>query len=231
MNRDSRLVAGGAIAACVACLSLLALAFIARPPFAVDQFAVLTGTRALSDVEAAAYLSYLKKNLTIDSFYLLAHIGMWFGYAAVLKARGVRLGGALLALGLIGAVLDFVENEMRWVLATDLSRHMASPSWGVVWQIVVGMSFWLLLMAAVWLAISIWSARLTDRAMSAVSLGCLIGVATIYAKGYLVTFLWMIIWHAAGTIYLWRESLRLQVEKDLSNREEEQWQLKTTSQQ
>ena len=230
MNRDSRLVAGGSIAAGVACLSLLALAFIARPPFAVDQLAVLTGTRTLSELEAAAYVSYLRKNLTIDSFYLLAHMGMWFGYAAVLRARSVRLGGPLLALGLIGAVLDFVENEMRWVLATDVSRHIVFPSWGVGWQIVVGLSFWFLLMAAVWLAISISSSRLGDRAMSAVSLGCLVGVATIYVKGYLVTFLWMIIWHAAGTIYLWRESLRLRVEEDLSNREGEQWQLKTMSQ-
>jgi hypothetical protein len=94
----------------------------------------------------------------------------------------------------------------------------------------MGMSFWFMLMAAVLLAISTWSSRFEDRAMTAVGLVSLVGVATIYPGGYLIIFLWMILWHAASVLYLWRASDTRRIDEDFSQGEGETWQATKKSQ-
>jgi hypothetical protein len=66
--------------------------------------------------------------------------------------------------------------------------------------------------------------------MSTVGVASLVGVATIYPGGYLITFLWMILWHAASIVYLWRESGTHRIDEHFNKREGEPWQATTMSQ-
>lgn len=190
------------IAALVAGLALLALAVIPRPSFNFSHSAILSGRQSLNAVELAAYLTYLKRNLTIDSVYLLGHIGMWLGFGTLLHRRGNRAGTLIIVLGVISGMLDLFENEMRWAIVGSVPPS-ASIALGVAWDVTVGMSFWAMLVTTLLTVMLLWSERWADRTIGLIGLGCIPGICLIYFSGYLLTFIWMIIWHGASAIYLW----------------------------
>lgn len=206
MTRRNSTIVAGAIGALLACTSLIALALIARPALEMNHAAILSGRKLLSPLETASYLSYLRKNLTVDSFYLLGHIAMWLGFAALLDERGSRYGRLIAILGIMSGGLDFAENEVRWAIAGSLDASPMSSAWTTVWQVTVGMSFWAVLITTLLTAIMIWSSQGRDRIMTLIGLACLPGVCGIYYAGYLVTFLWMILWHGSSTVYLWQSA-------------------------
>ena len=191
-----------AIASLVACLALIALALIPRPPFNFGHSAIFSGRQLLNETELASYLTYLKRNLTIDSIYLLGHVGMWLGFGALLARRRNRDGRVIVVLGLISGALDLLENEIRWAIASALPSS-SSTSWALTWDVIVGMSFWALLITTLLTVMQLWSERTLDRIISLIGLGCIPGVCLIYFSGYRLTFVWMIVWHGASAVYLW----------------------------
>jgi hypothetical protein len=200
----SHILTAASVAAIVACISLIALAVIPRPPFSFSHSDILSGRQTLNAHELASYLVYLKRNLTIDSVYLLGHVGMWLGFGTLLQRRGGR-GGLIIVLGLISGALDLMENEIRWAIAPSLPSS-ASASWTVAWEITVGMSFWALLITTLLAIMQLWSQERLDRIICLIGLGCIPGICLIYFSGYLLTFIWMIIWHGMSAIYLWKSA-------------------------
>lgn len=202
MTERNHTITIAAVAAAVACLSLIALALIPRPPFPFGHSAIFSGRQSLSGGELAAYLIYLKRNLTIDSIYLLGHVGMWLGFGTLLARQASHFGRLIVVLGVTSGALDLLENEIRWAIASSLPSA-ASPSWTLAWEVTVGMSFWVLLITTLLTVMQLWSKRRRDRIMCFIGLGCIPGICLIYFSGYLLTFVWMIVWHGAAAIYLW----------------------------
>ena len=204
MSEPERTVRASAVAAIVACLSLIALATIPRPPFAANQLAILSGRQPLNPEELSGYLTYLRRNLTIDGVYRLGHIGMWLGFGVLVARRGKAGGRLIIVLGVISGALDLLENEIRWAIAGSLRGISFPESLALMWQVTVGMSFWAMLVTTLVTSMQLWSSDRRDRIISVIGLGMLPGVCLIYFSGYLITFLWMIVWHGAAGVYLWQ---------------------------
>lgn len=194
----------GTIAATVATVTLLVIALLPRPFAPMDHLAILAGFVHLSAAQLVAYKSYVSSNLMADSIYLLAHSVMWFALSHLVSASSIRLGSLVLAFGLFGAGLDFLENELRWAAMTTLTAgNLPAPSYVAIWQTVFGLSFWALFIASLFTGVGV--ARLS-RWGNVVAIWSLIGIlvaAAIFKTGFLPSFLWLIVWHVVCACLLW----------------------------
>jgi hypothetical protein len=203
VTERNQTISAAAVAALIASVSLVALALLPRPQFISSQLSILSGRHSLNAGEIIAYLTYLRRNLTIDSIYLLGHIGMWVGFGTLIERRERGRGRLIMVLGIISGALDLLENEIRWAIAGSIGSSVMSESWALVWQITVGMSFWALLITTLLTVLHLWSGNRHDRMICIIGLCCIPGICMIYFSGYLLTFFWMIVWHAASGVYLW----------------------------
>ena len=204
MSERDATTRAASVAAIVACLALIALATISKPSFAANQYAILSGRQTLTSFELSQYLTYLRRNLTVDSIYLLGHMGMWLGFGALITRRNGIGGRLIMVLGVISGLLDLLENEIRWSIAGSLGTTVSTEHWALIWQVTVGMSFWVMFVSDLSTVVMVWSEHTRDRLISLFGLGLLPGVCLIYFTGYFVTFLWMIVWHGAAGVYLWQ---------------------------
>ena len=199
------LTRAAALASAVAAAALVVLAFLPRPSPPISHFEVLSGKRVLQPAELAEYLAYLRSNLAGDSLYLLGHIGTWWGYAARLRRSAPGIAALLAGLGLLSGGLDFVENEIRWALLSTLREGLPIPAgWGTVWELVVGLSFWAIFIPALLTAATLWSRHPADRTMACLASVCAVTAPWTYYGGFFPSFIWLITWHAASAIYLWK---------------------------
>lgn len=158
----------------------------------------------LTAEQLIAYKRYASSNLTIDSFYLLAHTVMWFGLSHLVSARNNRLGSLVLTFGLLGAGFDFVENELRWAIMTPLvSGNFPASSNLVTWQIMFGLSFWTLFVASIFTGIGVARSSRSGNIVAVLSLIGVFVASSIYKAGFLPSFLWLIAWHASCAFLLW----------------------------
>lgn len=194
----------GAFGAAAATAALVVIALLPRPFVPMDHLSILSGSVRLTGEQLVAYKSYVSSNLTIDSFYLLAHAVMWLGLAHLLSARNIRLGSLVLTFGLLGAGFDFLENELRWAAMAMLSSgNLPTSSYVAIWQTVFGLSFWALFIASILTGIGV--AR-SSRCGNVVAAWSLIGgfvASSIFKAGFLPSFLWLIAWHALCSFLLW----------------------------
>jgi len=198
------LVRCGAVAAMVAFVALVVLALLPRP-LGDKHFEILTGFAQLSTADKSNYLFYLKTNFAVDSIYLLGHIIMWLGFSVVIGARSGILGTAVAVIGVSGAFLDFLENEMRWSFVLGLTRGLPADISGVyAWNTVTAMSYWTIIVAAVVTSIGVWSVDPRNKWLSFIGMAGLATVPFIYSSGHVATFLWIVLWHGAGAWFLWR---------------------------
>jgi hypothetical protein len=122
----------------------------------------------------------------------------------LIERRG-RRGSLIIVLGVASGALDFLENEVRWAIVGSMGGA-TSAAWAMVWQVAVGMSFWAMLVTTLLTVMLLASEERLDWILMLIGLGCLPGVCATYYTGYLITFLWMIVWHGASAFYLWRNA-------------------------
>lgn len=207
-NREQFLLRFFAGAAGVAALALIVLALLPRP-FAIDHFAILLNPAGLTPDRLASYADYLASNLSVDGVYLLGHIGMWAGYALLIRRRQPGIAAFVLGLGLLSGMLDFLENAVRWSLVQGLLLGAeVSPAWAYVWKIVLELSFVAIFVTVLVVVPFVLNRNWTGKLLAVVSGFGLAGVLTVYTGGYLVSFLWLILWHLTSAIVLWVEAGR-----------------------
>lgn len=198
-----------AVASAGAAVCLIVLAFLPRPPFAYSHGRIVAGSQVLTSEQAEQYTAYLRANLSFDAVYLLGHVLTWLGYAALVARRQRVVAGALAAVGLASGGLDLLENEVRWAVAGSLgTASAAGPAVGLVWETVVGMSFWAIYVAALATSAAIFSMGRLGRLTAAVGFLCVPAAAVVYARGFFFSFLWLIAWHAVSAAFLWRADAR-----------------------
>lgn len=204
MRLQDNLSTAGALGAAGAAIALVILALLPRPFAPMDHFSILSGSARLTEEQLIAYRSYVSSNLTIDSFYLLAHSVMWLGLAHILSARNIRLGALVLTFGLLGAGLDFLENELRWTaMATLSSGNMPASSYLAIWQTVYSLSFWALFIASLFTGIGVARSSRCGNIVAAWSLIGVFAALSIFKAGFFPSFLWLIVWHASCAFLLW----------------------------
>lgn len=192
------LVRACAVASAVAALCLVVLAYLPRPPFSYSHDAIIGGAQQLSVEQTAQYLAYLRANLTFDGIYLL-------GYGVVIAERRRLAGAAIVAIGVASGALDLLENEIRWAVVTGLEADAASVGVGTLWRVVSGMSIWAIYVAAAVTSVALLERGRTGRLMGALGLLSAPAASLLYWRGFFFSFLWLILWHAASAVYLWRK--------------------------
>ncbi|MEO8603446.1 MAG: hypothetical protein ABI629_12790 [bacterium] len=195
-----------AVASAVAAACLGALALLPRPPFALDHVRILSGTATLTAEQLEQYRHYLRLNLSVDGVFLLGQVMTWIGYAVVTRSRVLAASIAIIGIG--GAGLDLLENEIRWSVAARLADGAATPAIGTLWEVVVGLSFWASYVAALLAAVAIVPFGRAARLASAVGVFGIAAAAARYEFDFLPSFLWLIAWHVVSAQFLAAESKR-----------------------
>lgn len=194
----------GALSAVIATISLVILALLPRPFIPVDHFSALAQPSFFTDEQFAVYKEYVSNNLTIDSIYLLAHSIMWVGLANLVATRITSMRSPILTFGLLSAFLDFLENELRWGAITLFSSGgILEPSYAVIWNTILGLSFWMLFVASLFTGLGVAGIFRYGNIVAVWSMIGVIAASSIYKVGFLPSFLWLIIWHALCAFFLW----------------------------
>ena len=194
----SNWIVTSAIGATIATLALIAMALLPRPFTPIYHLSILLGAPRLGGDQLIAYKSYVSNNLTIDSIYLLAHSLMWLGISQMASRRTEYLGKVILVLGLSSAVLDLVENELRWAAMSTLVTGSLPEL-----LYVFAFSFWLLFLAAIITGIGIVGTSRFGNILAVWSFIGVIAAVSIYKVGYLYSFFWLIVWHILCAYFLW----------------------------
>jgi hypothetical protein len=170
----------------------------------MDHLSILLGSPRLGPNDLAAYKSYVSNNLTLDSFYLLAHCLMWVGMAQLVSRRAPPPGTSVLLLGLSGAILDFLENELRWAaIGTLPAGNLPSQSYVAIWQIVLAFSFWFLFLAAAFTGVGLAGRSRSANVVAGWSFAGILAASLTYKLGHFYSFLWLIVWHILCAYFLW----------------------------
>lgn len=194
----------------VAAAALAGMAVLPRPVGQTGHFDIFAGIKKLTPAQLDEYIRYLYANFTLDSVYLLGHIGMWLGLALIIWGRSRLLAAVLAGVGLMSGLSDFLENEIRLAIVSGLENQLAiGPHWAMIWSVVVGISIWLIYAAAALAAIGMWRRRPFGWL---VALFGALGVATIpfsllwgWSK---VWYVWLIVWHLLASVVLFWEARR-----------------------
>jgi hypothetical protein len=205
MNKhSSRWIAISAISAAIAAIALIGMAFLPRPFTPMNHLSILLGLQGLNGDQLITYKDYVSNNLTIDSLYLLAHSFMWVGVAQVISLQAARLWSLVLLFGLSGAILDFLENELRWAAMPALiSGELPVRLYVFVWQIVLAFSFWALFLAAGFAGIGAVNTSRSGNIFATWSFAGALVAAFSYKTGHFYSFLWLIVWHILCAYFLW----------------------------
>ncbi|MCP4542173.1 MAG: hypothetical protein GY832_34050 [Chloroflexi bacterium] len=205
----------GAIGAAVSVLMLVAIAVIVAPfGFADPTEEILTGQEGLSSTKFDRYIAILPALYAIDSIFIVGWIVGWVGVAALVRTRNELLGRVALAIGLIGPILDFTENEIAWALIDSYRQGISVPvGWYLGWRVVRQLSYLIPYAAATVAAVGLWSQKSLDRVVTGVGT-VLVAVAIMgaYVSALsLVAYLWWLVWFICISALLWRRAAELPV--------------------
>lgn len=195
---------GSAAGAVLAAIALSALALFASP-FGNDHAAILSGAIPLNQVQRLEYQRYLAWNFSIDNFYLSGDVLTWTGLASLMWLGCPLPARLVLGVGVGGALLDFLENAMRWSLAGEFVHgRVVDVVTMRVWSVTWSLSYTAVFVAAPIAALGLLGRQRDGRML----LGCaLLGMMLLpgtYFDGYDFTYTWLVCWHLAAAVVLWR---------------------------
>ena len=200
----------GALGAAVAVLMFVALAVLLWPfDFADPTEEILTGQLELSSAGLDRYIAIVPTYFAIDSLFILGWIVGWVGIAALVRTRNKLLGEIVLVIGLVGPILDFVENEIAWALIAGYRQGMpVQVGWHLGWKIVRQLSYLIPYAAAVVAAVGLWSRKPLDRVMTGVgTVFVAVAVVGLYVPALsMLAYLWWLTWFICAGVLLWRRA-------------------------
>jgi len=203
-SQQRNFIITGAIGALVSFVALIVMFFLPTPFTPMNHFSILSGASVLSTEQLSAYKNYMTLNLTWDSLYLIGHVTMWFGYAALLFRENPVLAVFIAVLGFFCGWLDFTENEIRWAaLEALLSKSHLPISQIAQWRIIFGLSFWALFLCALISGIAVLDRTGIRKLVCAIAVAGVLIAPMSYQSGFLPAFLWIIVWHAVSAVLLW----------------------------
>lgn len=200
----------GALGAAVAFLMLIALAAVVAPIDFVDpaETILLAQLRPVA-ADLDRYIAVLPTLYAVDSIFIIGWIVGWLGVAALVRSRNVVLGVVALVLGLIGPVLDFVENGIAWTLIEGHRQGLPVPvAWYLAWSVARHLSLVIPYAAAAVAGVGLWSRKPLD--MTVTGVGTVLAVVAIigtYVPALAsISMLWWFIWFFCIGLLLWRRA-------------------------
>ncbi len=189
-------------------LLLLAMAFAPWPfAFEFPGTGVLSGDVALPAEEFARYKQAMGWLYALDEAFIATWVVAWSIVSLEIKKNNAGLGSLLLAVGLLGPLLDIVENGLVWYqLGMVESGLPPSDALALLWQGIRHASYVIPFAASLLLFIGLWQCGMIGVASllgaSVVSLLAIVA-ATLPAIAWIAD-LWWLIFFAAGAWVMWR---------------------------
>lgn len=198
----------GAIGFAVSALALLGLAVPTWPIGLVDPIqAILSGQVTPAMPIFDRYFATIPACYIIDDVLIIGWIVGWVGVAALARERNRLLGNVVLALGMVGPILDFVENEIGWALLGMCQQGTPAPTgWLIAWQAIRQVSFMVPYATMVLASPALWSRRLLDRVVVGIgTVGLLAPLTGAYIPDlWLVVLVWWLLWFVGLGLMLWQ---------------------------
>ena len=195
----------GAIGSAIVVLMFVAIAIVLLPlDWAVPGDRILSGQAQLTPER----LEILRTAFIIDSVLIMGWIAGWVGIAMLVRDRNVAMGNIALALGMIGPILDLVENGIVWMLVESPQALPPALSWYLAWKGIRYLSYVVTFAAAVVASMGLWSQKPLDRVMCVIGTVCVaVAVAGLFAPVLsLLPDVWWLVWFAGSSILLWKRA-------------------------
>ncbi|MCP5041960.1 MAG: hypothetical protein GY944_13105, partial [bacterium] len=191
-------------------LLLLAMAFAPWPfAFEFPGAVVLSGDVALPAEEFARYKQAMGWLYALDEAFIATWVVAWSIVSLEIKKSNAGLGSLLLAVGLLGPLLDIVENGLVWYqLGMIESGLPPSDALALLWQGIRHTSYVIPFAASLLLFIGLWQCGMIGVAslLCASVVSLLAIVATALPAIAWIADLWWLVFFAAGAWVLWRAS-------------------------
>ena len=215
MNK-SFVVKAGAYGFAAAAISFVVIAILAMTANFADPFdEILSGRIVPGADEFNNYISLLPALHIADNLLIFGWIAGWIGASILIGKRYRAFGKIILVLGLIGPLLDFLENEISWALVDIFARETGTPpDLYALWKIVRSVSYIVPYCAAILAGIGIWDKRPFDKIIACISsIGAVMAMPGIYIPGiWIISQAWWLIWFASLSIYIFRRAKNADIE-------------------
>jgi hypothetical protein len=101
----------------------------------------VTRTAYQSAIERENFIALMRTNYAIDSFFIFCWIGAWAGIYSHFRRENLRLVAVYFALGILGALMDLLENTIGFSLV--LGMWESSSDLPFFHSVVREFSYWL----------------------------------------------------------------------------------------
>ncbi len=200
----------GALGAALSFLMLIALAVVVAPIDFVDPAEVIL----LAQLQPVAtdvnrYIAVLPTLYAVDSIFIIGWIVGWLGVAALVHTRNAVLGVVALVVGLIGPILDFVENGIAWALIEGHRQGLPVPvDWYLAWSVARHLSYVIPYAAVAVAGVGLWSRKPLDMTVTGVGTVLVVVpiVGTYVSALASISMLWWFIWFFCIGLLLWRRA-------------------------
>lgn len=190
--------------------SLLSLSFfwIMQTGGKTDFYSVFTDPERLSHEQLSLYSFQLGAAFSIVSIYLIGHFAMWLGYSLIIYRENKLLSYVLVVIGFLSAITDFTEYSIRLaILELIRSQIFDNQLMFGFWLIVRQLSIWLIFLGSMLAALAAFNKKFGKMILLLALLG-LITIPIMYIPGVTkIWYLWLITWHFAACIFLWKTSI------------------------
>jgi hypothetical protein len=152
--------------------------------------------------------------LSLDSIFIIGVILAWLGLGVLTRERTGTWGRLVPAMGVVGALFDFCENQVGWSM---VQARLVEPSMSAeavpifAYFVVSALSYLLQFTAAALAGVWLWGERPRERLLTLA--GTVLMVPAIFGLFipalYIASYLWFLVWFGVVGFVLFQEGRHL----------------------
>jgi len=190
------------------CLLLLSLFWMTQIGGKINFDSIVINTASISKEKLILYDFQLNVAFSIISIYLIGHFAMWMGYSLILFQENKLFALILIIIGALSTVTDFAEYSIR-IAIIELIKNNVLDNYGLFgfWLIVRQLSIWFIFLGSVIISVTLFN-KAFGKFIFLLALIGLITIPFMYIMGLSkIWYIWLIIWHFAASIILWKTKI------------------------
>ncbi|MBN1647334.1 MAG: hypothetical protein JW874_04810 [Spirochaetales bacterium] len=175
-------------------LKLIGRYFAGYQPLPLQQFITCT--------------DLFRVSLIFDFFLISGQILAWLGLSTLLGRKYPRVFTYVIIIGILGPVLDFVQNSMEWALITGIELNVSvQPSWFFGWTVVTQLSFLLTFAGSFACSFMLYESKVLNRLFTAI--GTILIVPAVlglyFSRLCILSLIWYLLWYLCASLLLLKE--------------------------
>ena len=193
-----------------ASLLLIIMSFVPWPfNFIFPGESVLTGMLSLNPAQISQFISSSGYYLIIETLFIILWFIGWVGIGLLVKVKNKTIGNIVLITGLLGPLLDFLENAFIWGMIKQLEIGIPAASNSfVLYSISSQMSYFFPFTAAVLASVYLLKKSIPNIIMFAVcSVFIVPAIFSMYIPElHILKVVWFLLFFIASAMLLLKEA-------------------------